>query len=74
MISAKKSFIGFLSVRLLGQKVDGFGITTPEDKIKAIHDLDFPERLSELETYLSLSGSLRQYIKFYANIVRPLQD
>ena len=74
MLAPTKAFIGFPSVRLLGQKVDGLGMTTPEDKLVAIRELDFPRSLKELETYLGLVGCFRHYIRSYADIVRPLQD
>ncbi len=40
-LERKKAYIAFPEVSLLGQRVDALGMTTPEDKIKAIADLQF---------------------------------
>lgn len=72
-ISGKKTFVGFLSLTLLGQKVDGLGLTTADDKIAAIKSLSFPSTLKDLETYLGMTGWQRHYIEYYAQLVEPLQ-
>ena len=72
-LSPKKSYLGYPSVSLLGQRVSGFGMTTSEERIEAILALRFPENLSELDTYLGMTGYLRNYIRYYAQIVEPLQ-
>lgn len=41
-LSLKKSFLGYPTVALLGQKVDAFGLTTAADKLETISKLDFP--------------------------------
>ena len=73
VLAPKKAFIGYPSVKLLGQKVDMFGMSTSEEKLKAITSIAFPESLSALETYIGLTNWLRDYIPFYAQIVEPLQ-
>lgn len=70
-IKPTKAFLGYPTVQLLGQKVTSFGLSTSEDKLKAISKLKFP---LNLETYLGLAGWLRDYIPYYAGIVKPLQD
>lgn len=70
----KQSFIGYPSIRLLGQKVDALGLATDKEKLAAIANLDFPRTLRSLETYLGLTGYLRQYIPMYAQVVKPLQE
>lgn len=72
-INPSKSFIGYPSVTLLGQKVDGLGLSTAEDKVKALRDIQFPRMLKDLETYLGLTGWLQQYISYYAQVSEPLQ-
>ena len=69
-----KSFIGYPSVHLLSQKVDAFGLSTSMDKLQAIADLEFPKSLRLLEIYLGMTGYLRQYIPFYAQVSAPLQQ
>ena len=72
-IKGIKSFIGYLSATLLGQRVDAFRLSTAEEKIAALKDLAFPKTLGDLEVYLSLTGWLRQYVPYYCQIVEPLQ-
>ena len=38
----KKSFLGYLSVQLLRQHINALGLSTSEDKLKAISLLTFP--------------------------------
>ena len=69
-----KAFIGYPSVQLLGQRVDALELTTAQDKLEAITALEFPKTLKALETYLGMTGYLRHYIPFYAQIAEPLQN
>lgn len=71
-LSSKKSYLGYPTVALLGQKVDAFGLTIAADKLAAIARLRFPYTLKDLEGYLSLTGWLRNYIAWYAQISDPL--
>ena len=73
-LSPSKTFLGYLFIILLGQKVDAFRLTIADEKLKAIQKLKFPSTLSQLEIYLGLTGWLRQFIPHYAAIVKPLQD
>ena len=72
-INSKKAFLGYPSVNLLGQKVDSLGLSTSDEKLKAISRLSFPHTLSLLETYLGMTGWLRQFVANYAALSRPLQ-
>lgn len=72
-INPKKCFLGYPSVNLLGQKVDALGMTTAEDKIKAISSLEFPKTLQALETYIGMINWLRTYVRWFAQMVEPLQ-
>lgn len=73
-INPTKAFLGYPSVKLLGQKVDSFGLSTDEEKIRAIASLTFPHTLNALEHYLGLTGWLRQFVGHYAFLAKPLQD
>src|SRR5436305_13943861 len=68
-----KSFLGYPSTTVLGQLVDGFGLQTATEKLAALVKLKFPHSLKNLETYLGLTGWLRNYIPYYAKICEPLQ-
>ena len=72
-LSPSKSFIGYPSVTLLGQRVDGLGLSTSKEKIAAIAALDFPTNLRDLEIFLGLTGWLRQSIPRYAQRADSLQ-
>ena len=58
-LAAKKSFVGYPSIHLLGQRVDALGLSTAEEKLAAITMLEFPKTLKDLETYLGMTGYLR---------------
>ena len=73
-VNPSKAFLGYPSMQLLGQKVDSLGLWTAEDKLEVISKISFPETLSKLETYLGITGWLRDYIANYTIIARPLQD
>jgi hypothetical protein len=66
--------LGYPSIPLLGQKVDSLGLTTAEDKLKAIAKLSFPKTLKDLEKYLGATGWLRDYVAYYAQKAEPLQE
>jgi len=73
-IKPSKAFLGYPTVQLLGQKVSSLGLATDEEKLKAIACLTFPRTLKELETYLGLTGWLRQFVPHYAAVTKPLQE
>ena len=73
-ISPTKSYLNYLDVVLLGQRVNSLGLTTLEQKLKAIQLLSYPETLGALEYYLGLTGYLRSYIHFYAQLAAPFQS
>lgn len=73
-MSPTKAFLGYPDVNLLGRKVNSFGLISSEEKLRAISALKYPRTLGELEHYLVLTGYLRQYIHFYAQLARPLQE
>ena len=73
-LNPKKSFLGYPSVILLGQRVDSLGLSTSEEKLAAITSLRFPQSLRELETFLGLTGWLRSSIPRYAQRANPLQQ
>ena len=73
-IKPTKSFLNYPDVGLLGQRVNSLGLTTSEEKLKAIRLLTYPDTLRALEYYLGLTGYLRSYIHFYAQLAMPLQE
>ena len=73
-LSPRKSFLGYPSVQLLGQRVDALGMATDDDKLEAIAKLAFPKTLRQLEHYLGLTGYLREYIPHYGAVSKPLHE
>ena len=72
-IKPTKSFLNDPDVGILGQQVNSLGLTTSEEKLRAVRHLTYPETLGALEYYLGLTGYLRNYIHFYAQLATPLQ-
>ena len=72
VLSPAKSFIGYPSVNLLGRHVDSLGMSTPEDKVRAITSLRFPSTLRQLEVFLGMTNWLRTSIPRYAQRTDPL--
>ena len=56
VLAPTKTFLGFPSTTLLGQKVDSFGMAAASEKIQAISGLASPITLQDLEHYLRLTG------------------
>ena len=48
-LKPSKAFIGYPSITLLGQRVDGLGLAIEEEKIRALRELQFPRNLGELK-------------------------
>ena len=72
-LKASKTYFGYLSISLLGQKVNSFELATSVEKLKAITDLSFPKTLKDLETYFEMTGYLRDYVEHYAQKAEALQ-
>jgi hypothetical protein len=72
-LKAKKCFLGFHSVELLGYLVDRLGLTTTESKAEAVQNIPFPTTLAQLEHFIGLTNWNRHLIPYYAQRVAPLQ-
>jgi hypothetical protein len=70
---AKKSFIGYPSVKLLGHLVDAFGMATTEERVAAFKNITFPFTLQALEKYIGMTGWLRAYLPSYAHVAELMQ-
>ena len=58
---------------MLGQKINGPGLTSATEKIAAISKWQFPRNLKLLKLYLGFTNWLRNYIPYYAQKIEPLQ-
>lgn len=72
-IQPTKSFLNYLDIRLLNQQVNFLGQITSEEKLRAIKHLIYPKTLYALKYYLGLTGYLRNYIHYYAQLADLLQ-
>lgn len=73
-LSPEKTFLGFNSVIILGQKVNSLGMMTTEERIRSLMAWQFPRNYKELERYVGGVGFLRKYIPRFSQIVQPLED
>ena len=65
ILKSFKSFLEYLNVQLLGQRVDFFRLSTSAKRLTVINKLRFSIILSALETYLDITKYLRNYIAWY---------
>jgi hypothetical protein len=68
-----KCFVGYHSLKILGQLVDRLGLTTTEKRAATIIKQTFPTTLSALEYFLGACGYNRHLVPYYAQITSPLQ-
>ncbi len=60
------------SVLLLGYTISANGISANPEKVRAIVSLPRPTKVSEIRTFLGMTGYYRQLVPNYADISRPL--
>jgi len=72
-LKAKKCFLGFHSLEILGYLVDCLGLTTAEAKADAVQNIPYPATLSQLEYFIGLTNWNRHLIPYYAQRIAPLQ-
>ena len=65
-LSLKKTFLEYLNIALLSQKINAFELIIAEDKLKAITSLQYLTILRSLKHYLNLTDYLRNYVYYYA--------
>jgi len=64
-LKAKKCFLGFHSLEILGYLVDHLGLTTPEAKADAVQNIPYPATLAQLEYFIGLTNWNRHLIPYY---------
>jgi len=72
-LKAKKCFLGFHSLEILGYLVDRLGLTTAEAKADAVQNIPYPATLSKLEYFIGLTNWNHHFIPYYAQRIAPLQ-
>jgi len=65
-LKAKKCFLGFHSLEILGYLVDRLGLTTVEAKADTVQNIPYPATLSQLDYFIGLTNWNRHLILYYA--------
>ena len=73
-LKSKKSFFGFTELTCLGHTVNSTGRKPDAQKTIAISALADPKNVSELATFLGMTGFYSEYIPDYAAISYPLNE
>src|SRR5438045_427327 len=72
-LKAKKSFIGYQLIEVLGRQVDRLGLSSTAEKTEAIRKIEFPANLKDLESFIGLASWNCHLIPFLAYWMAPLQ-
>ena len=72
-LKLSKSYVGYPTVALLKQKVDNFGFNSSVDKLEVIRAIKFPRKFKDFETYVGMINYFRNYVPYYAQLIKPLQ-
>jgi len=72
-LKAKKCFLGFHSLEILGYLVDRLGLTTAEAKADAVQKIPYPATLAQLEYFIGFTNWNRHLIPYYPQHKAPLQ-
>jgi hypothetical protein len=73
-LNSCKTFLNFSSIALLEQHVDEFDLYAVKDKIAAILNWKFLSTLKTLKIYLRFTKWLRDYVSWYAQKAKSLQQ
>lgn len=71
-LSPSKCHLFYPSILLLGHKVSRLGLSTHREKVSAIMDLERPNKLAQLQTFLGMTVYFSAFIPFYSDICAPL--
>lgn len=71
-IPPKKTFVGYQTVKLLGQRVDAFGYASTTERMEALRHLKFPATAADLETYCGMIQYLADQTPYLSILCAPL--
>lgn len=71
---AKKCEFGLDEVKYLGHKVSAAGIAPDPSKIEAIQKMLPPQSVTDIRSFLGITGYYRRFVKDFAAIARPLHE
>ena len=72
-LKAKKAFIGYQSIEVLGHQVDCLRLSSMAEKMEAIRKIEFPANLKDLESFIGLASWNCHLIPFLAYQMALLQ-
>ena len=73
-VKPSKCCIGFHSVDFVGHHVGDGKIQTQNDKIEKVKNAPIPLTVTQVRSFLGLTGYYRKFINNYASIAAPLTD
>ena len=73
IINSKKTFLNYLNITLLEQKVDVFKLITTQKRIETLINIKFFIDLETLKRYLRLTKWMRNKITYYTQKTKSLQ-
>ena len=73
-VKPSKCCIGFHSVDFVGHHVGDEKIQTQNDKIEKVKNAPIPLTVTQVRSFLGLTGYYRKFINNYASIAAPLTD
>ncbi|GJE92997.1 hypothetical protein PsYK624_091560 [Phanerochaete sordida] len=71
-LSPAKCHLFYSSVLLLGHKVSRLGLSTHQEKVRAVLELQAPSNRQQLQTFLGMAGYFSAFVPFYAMVAAPL--
>ena len=71
-LSPTKCHLFYGSILLLGHKVSRLGLSTHEEKVKAVIEMSRPKKVSELQSFIGMVVYFSTFIPFFSDICQPL--
>ncbi len=60
------------SIKYLGHIISAEGVSPDKDKVKAIQEMDAPETVRHVRSFLGVAGYYRRFISQFADLAKPL--
>jgi hypothetical protein len=73
-VNPEKCSFGMTEVEFVGHVIDNQGITFSHKKLEKVANMPIPETKGELKTFLGAAGYMRNHVRKYGELTKPLQD